>query len=176
MKRGLAQRGPDPDDGRGALISLSERGRELFEACAPEHLENSRELLAALTDHERDQLGDLLGKLLHTLEEPDPDDGIGSELGLVVDGASVALERRRAVGLPALSGLLVRQVDPSGLAAASGIRRHCTNAVRSSSVPDIHPHTAGWPRLRSLRREEKRRKWVGSLFRIADRPFFRWLL
>lgn len=122
VKRGLAQRGPDPDDGRGALISLSERGRELFEACAPEHLENSRELLAALTDHERDQLGDLLGKLLHTLEEPDPDDGIGSELGLVVDGASVALERRRAVGLPALSGLLVRQVDPSGLAAASGIR------------------------------------------------------
>ena len=33
-QRGLAQRRPDPDDGRGALVSLTDRGRELFEACA----------------------------------------------------------------------------------------------------------------------------------------------
>jgi DNA-binding MarR family transcriptional regulator len=71
VRRGLVRRGPDPNDGRGALISLSERGRELFEACAPEHLSNSRELLAGLTEYERDRLARLLGKLLHTLEEPD---------------------------------------------------------------------------------------------------------
>jgi serine protease Do len=39
-----------------------------------------------------------------------------------VEGAPVALERRRAVGLPPLPGLLVRHVDPAGPAATSGIR------------------------------------------------------
>jgi serine protease Do len=47
---------------------------------------------------------------------------VGPELGLVLEGAPVALERRRAVGLPPLEGLLVRHVDPGGPAAASGIR------------------------------------------------------
>ena len=121
-QRGLTQRQPDPDDGRGALVSLTDRGRELFEAVAPEHLANAQELLAGLTDRDRAQLGELLGKLLYTLEEPDPNGEIEPELGLVVDGAPVALERRRAVGLPPVPGLLVRHVDPTGPAAASGIR------------------------------------------------------
>jgi DNA-binding MarR family transcriptional regulator len=121
VRAGLAQRGPDPVDGRGAVVSLTEQGRELFEACAPEHLANAAELLAGLSEPEREQLGQLLGKLLYTLEEP----GTGSvapELGLVVDAAPVALEQRRAVGLPPLAGLLVRHVDPAGPAASSGIR------------------------------------------------------
>jgi S1-C subfamily serine protease len=42
---------------------------------------------------------------------------------VVVDGAPVALEQRRAVGLPPVAGLLVRHVDPGGPAAAGGIRR-----------------------------------------------------
>ncbi len=121
-QRGLAQRQPDPDDGRGAQLSLTDGGRELFEACAPEHLANAQELLAGLTEPDRDQLGQLLAKLLYTLEEPDPNDQLEPELGLVVDGAPVALERRRAVGLPPVAGLLVRHVDPAGPAAASGIR------------------------------------------------------
>jgi DNA-binding MarR family transcriptional regulator len=57
VQRGLAERRPDPDDGRGALVSLTDRGRELFEACAPEHLANAHELLAGLSEPERDQLG-----------------------------------------------------------------------------------------------------------------------
>jgi DNA-binding MarR family transcriptional regulator len=122
VQRGLAERRPDPDDGRGAVVSLTARGRELFEACAPEHLANAGEQLAGLSDSERDQLGRLLGKLLYTLEDPDPDDRLASEWGLVVDDAPVALEQRRAVGLPALPGLLVRHVDPAGPAAAGGIR------------------------------------------------------
>ena len=121
-QRGLAQSQPDTDDGRGALVSLTRRGRELFEACAPAHLANAQELLAGLTDRDRDQLSQLLAKLLYTLEEPDPNDRLEPELGLVLDGAPVALERRRAVGLPPLAGLLVRHVDPAGPAAASGIR------------------------------------------------------
>ena len=122
VRRGLADRQADPDDGRGTLISLTGSGRELFEACAPEHLANAQELLAGLTEAERDELGALLGKLLYTLEDAEPDGGLAPTLGLVVDGAPVALERRRAVGLPPLAGLLVRHVDPAGPAAASGIR------------------------------------------------------
>jgi DNA-binding MarR family transcriptional regulator len=120
--RGLVEREPDPDDGRGAVISITPHGHELFEACAPEHLTNAGELLAGLSDQERDQLGRLLGKLLYTLEDTVADDPLAPELGLVLEGAPVALERRRAVGLPPLEGLLVRHVDPGGPAAASGIR------------------------------------------------------
>jgi DNA-binding MarR family transcriptional regulator len=122
VQRGLAERRPDPDDGRGARVSLTDRGGELFEACAPEHLANAHELLAGLSEPERDQLGQLLSKLLYTLEDPDPHDSLAEDLGLVVDDAPVALEQRRAVGLPPLTGLLVRHVDPTGPAAAGGIR------------------------------------------------------
>jgi DNA-binding MarR family transcriptional regulator len=121
--RGLVERRPDPDDGRGAVISITPPGRDLFEACAPEHLTNAGELLSGLSDDERDQLGHLLGKLLYTLEETaEADDALAPALGLVLEGAPMALERRRAVGLPPLEGLLVRHVDPGGPAAASGIR------------------------------------------------------
>jgi DNA-binding MarR family transcriptional regulator len=122
VQRGLAERRSDPDDGRGALVYLTDRGREMFEACAPEHLANAHELLAGLSEPERDQLGQLLGKLLYTLEDPGPNDRLATDLGLMVDDAPVALEQRRAVGLPPLPGLLVRHVDPTGPAAAGGIR------------------------------------------------------
>lgn len=122
VRHGLVERHPDPDDGRGAVITITAPGRDLFEACAPEHLANARELLAGLTDDERERLGELLGKLLDTLEETPAEGRFGSELGLVVEGAPVALERRRAVGLPPLAGLLVSHVDPGGAAAASGLR------------------------------------------------------
>jgi DNA-binding MarR family transcriptional regulator len=123
VDRGLVAREPDPDDGRGAVISITRPGRDLFEACAPEHLINAGELLSGLSGDERDQLGHLLGKLLYTLEDTAAaDDRLAPELGLVLEGAPMALERRRAVGLPPLEGLLVRHVDPGGLAAASGIR------------------------------------------------------
>lgn len=120
--RRLVERQPDPDDGRGALVSLTERGRELFDACAPEHLANAQELLAGLTGEEREQLGELLGKLLYTLEDNNPDDRLTTELGMMIDGAPVALGQRRAVGLPPLPGLLVRHVEPAGPAAAGGLR------------------------------------------------------
>jgi DNA-binding MarR family transcriptional regulator len=120
--RGLVRREPDPTDGRGAIVTITGGGLELFEACAPAHLANADELLSGLTDEERSQLALLLGKLLSTLEDPGPDDRLALELGLVVEAAPVALERRRAVGLPPRPGLLVRHVDPAGRAAASGVR------------------------------------------------------
>ena len=121
-RQGLAERRPDPSDGRGALVALTPRGRELFEASAPEHLDNAQDLLAGLSEGERELLGNLLGKLLYTLEDGDPQDRFEPNQGMVVDAAPVALERRRAVGLPPLAGLLVRHVDPAGPAAASGIK------------------------------------------------------
>jgi DNA-binding MarR family transcriptional regulator len=120
--RGLVERQADPEDGRGALIELTPRGHELFEACVPEHLARAQALVAGLAEDEREELGRLLGKLLYTFEEPALGDPATGELGLVVEGASAALERRRAVGLPPLPGLLVRHVDPAGRAARSGIQ------------------------------------------------------
>jgi DNA-binding MarR family transcriptional regulator len=120
--RGLVDRQADPEDGRGALITITPRGRGLFEACVPEHLERAQALVAGLAEDEREELGRLLGKLLYTFEDPAGDDPATVALGLVVEGASAALERRRAVGLPPLAGLLVRHVDPAGRAARSGIR------------------------------------------------------
>lgn len=121
-RRGLVERDTDPTDGRGALLSLTPAARDRFEACAPEHLANAQALLEGLTEREREQLGELLGKLLYTLEDPEPDDRLESELGLLVDAAPVAMEQRRAVGLPPVAGLLVRHVEPLSPAATSGIR------------------------------------------------------
>ena len=138
VRTGLVHREPDPDDGRGALIFLTERARELFEACAPEHLANSDALLTGLTADEQEQLGRLLGKLLSTLEQPDPGDSLEGELGLATEGAPLAQERRRAVGLPPLTGLLVRHVDPAGPAAAGGIR--AGDLLRSANRHALRTH------------------------------------
>ncbi len=135
---GLAERQPDPTDGRSALVTLTDPGRELFAACAPEHLANAAELLSGLAEHERDQLARLLGKLLSSVEDPGPDDSLALELGLVVDAAPVAAERRRVVGLAPLTGLLVRHVDPAGPAAASGIRSG--DLLRSASGQPLRTH------------------------------------
>ena len=60
---GLITRGPDPEDRRGTLITLTGAGRRLVDATTQAHLENERRLLSALTDQEREQLADLLRKL-----------------------------------------------------------------------------------------------------------------
>jgi DNA-binding MarR family transcriptional regulator len=60
---GLITRGPDPEDRRGTLISLTAAGRELVDSVAEAHLENERGLLGALTEAEQRRLADLLRKL-----------------------------------------------------------------------------------------------------------------
>src|SRR5215208_498101 len=47
--QGLVERRPDPESRRNTLITLTARGRELFERVAPAHLANERRLLAALS-------------------------------------------------------------------------------------------------------------------------------
>jgi DNA-binding MarR family transcriptional regulator len=60
---GLITRGPDPDDRRGTLITLTAAGRKLIDAVTEAHMENERRLVSALTEAEQRRLADLLRKL-----------------------------------------------------------------------------------------------------------------
>jgi DNA-binding MarR family transcriptional regulator len=64
VELGLIERKPDPESKRTTLITLTERGRELFERIVPAHLANERRLLAALSADEQARLARLLRKLL----------------------------------------------------------------------------------------------------------------
>ena len=66
--RGLVRRSPDPDDRRGVLITLTDEGLALVEEAVRAHVENEKKLLEALDPGERDQLADLLRKLLASME------------------------------------------------------------------------------------------------------------
>jgi DNA-binding MarR family transcriptional regulator len=61
---GLVERQPDPTDRRGRLVALTDRGRELVDAAVVDHLDNEHRLLGALDSEEREQLAELLRKLL----------------------------------------------------------------------------------------------------------------
>jgi DNA-binding MarR family transcriptional regulator len=60
---GLITRGPDPEDRRATLITLTDAGLKLIDRATEAHLENERRLLGALTDADRRRLADLLRKL-----------------------------------------------------------------------------------------------------------------
>lgn len=119
---GLVERRTDAGDRRNALITLTARGRELFERVVPAHLDNERRLLAALSDAEQAILAGLLRKLLVEFEGSVPPPGAPVRLGLTLAPAHLTIAMRRAVGLPAVPGLLVRAVEDDGPAAAAGIQ------------------------------------------------------
>jgi DNA-binding MarR family transcriptional regulator len=119
VAEGLVLRQSDPDDRRNVRITLTERGRELFERVAPAHLANERRLLAPLTADEEHELARLLRKLLLEFEgtcarEP--------ALGLTLAPARETIRAREAVGLPPVAGLLVRAVEPGSPAARAGLK------------------------------------------------------
>jgi DNA-binding MarR family transcriptional regulator len=60
---GLITRGPDPEDRRATLITLTDPGHRLIDAVTEAHLDNERALLGTLTADERSRLADLLRKL-----------------------------------------------------------------------------------------------------------------
>jgi DNA-binding MarR family transcriptional regulator len=119
VAEGLVTRGPDPSSARNTLISLTDRGRELFERVVPAHLANERRLLSALSEDELQTLAGLLRKLLVEFEGSRP---AAPALGLTLAPAHVAAALREAVGLPAVVGLLVRAVEDGGPATAAGLR------------------------------------------------------
>jgi len=61
---GLVERQPDPNDRRGRLVVLTDRGRDLVDTAVADHLDNEQRLLVALDAGEREQLAGLLRKLL----------------------------------------------------------------------------------------------------------------
>src|SRR5205085_4120475 len=64
----LIERVPDPADGRSTLVGLTAEGLALVDRVAPEHMDNERRMLAALSEDEQEQLAGLLRKLLRALE------------------------------------------------------------------------------------------------------------
>jgi DNA-binding MarR family transcriptional regulator len=118
---GLVVRAPDPADKRGWLVTLTDRGRELFEAVVPAHLANQVRLLGSLTSEEQATLAGLLRKLLVAFEGSAEVEHLPVRLGLTLAPVHVALAMQRAVGLPERPGLLVRSVEEQSPAAAAGL-------------------------------------------------------
>ncbi|HEY3953221.1 MAG TPA: MarR family transcriptional regulator [Streptosporangiaceae bacterium] len=119
--RGLVSRASDPADRRNSLISLTTAGHALFAAVTPAHIATENRLLSALGEQQRGELACLLRTLLVSLEGS-ADDGTFPRLGLILAPAHHTLDARRAVGLPPLVGLLVRDVLHGSRAERAGIR------------------------------------------------------
>ncbi len=68
---GLVERTPNPEDGRGFLIGLSEKGFRLIDEAVTEHVATQRTLLAVLS---KDECAQLDGALRKFLEKIDVDD------------------------------------------------------------------------------------------------------
>jgi DNA-binding MarR family transcriptional regulator len=69
---GLVTRGPAASDGRGRIVALTERGRELVDRLIDRHLANEQRLLGGLTAPERSRLAELLHRLAVSLDDPAP--------------------------------------------------------------------------------------------------------
>jgi DNA-binding MarR family transcriptional regulator len=67
--QGLVERHASETDGRGRVIALTRKGKQVQERLHPQHLANEERLIAALDDDERRELGRLLSKLLLSLED-----------------------------------------------------------------------------------------------------------
>lgn len=61
---GLLRRRPDPQDKRGVLVSLTDKGAERVDGAMAELLTSERALLAGLTESQRAELAALLRSLL----------------------------------------------------------------------------------------------------------------
>jgi DNA-binding MarR family transcriptional regulator len=66
--RDLVAREPDPNDGRGVLVSLTPAGKHLQEQAMAAHRVNEEELLSPLTASQRETLNSILRDLLIAFE------------------------------------------------------------------------------------------------------------
>jgi DNA-binding MarR family transcriptional regulator len=67
-KAGLVERLDNPDDRRGVIIALTDKGFEVVEKAVTGHVANQHRLVAVLTEDERNQLGALVQKFLSAYE------------------------------------------------------------------------------------------------------------
>ncbi len=63
VERGLVHRRTDPDDGRGILVMMTQKGRERVDSAISNLLDAESELLAHLIPADRERLAALLRKL-----------------------------------------------------------------------------------------------------------------
>lgn len=120
-KRGIITREADPDDKRGQRLRLTADGLRLFDKITPVHLANEERLLSSLTPGERDTLAQLLRKLLISFESGTVQAGL--PLGMRLEPAHLARDRRTAVGLSDTPGLLVADTIEGTPAASAGLAR-----------------------------------------------------
>lgn len=66
-KVGLILRGPHPNDRRGIVVQLTEKGLALIDEALTAHVANEHEILAGLSGDERQTLARLLGKLIEAV-------------------------------------------------------------------------------------------------------------
>ncbi len=67
-KAGLVLREPNPADGRGFLISLTDKGLALIDRAIEFHVKNQERLVAGLTTEQQQRLNQLLSQFLTSLE------------------------------------------------------------------------------------------------------------
>lgn len=67
-KAELIERVRNPADGRGFLVSLTEKGFEVIDAAVTEHVSTQAKLVSNLSNDERAQLDDLLKRFLKDFE------------------------------------------------------------------------------------------------------------
>ena len=67
-RRGVIRRVDDPDDRRGVIVELTEEGRHLWDETVGVQAEKESVVGQALTVAEREQLNDLLRRLMHAFE------------------------------------------------------------------------------------------------------------
>jgi DNA-binding MarR family transcriptional regulator len=66
-EKGLITRERSLDDGRAVVVTLTEAGKAALDTALPDHLETERRLLEGLPAADREQLADLLRRLLVAL-------------------------------------------------------------------------------------------------------------
>ncbi|MFP3890190.1 MarR family transcriptional regulator [uncultured Ralstonia sp.] len=64
QQAGWVERRPNPEDGRGTLVALTQAGFALIDEAVTMHVENQRAVLSVLTVAEQRQLAKLLAKLI----------------------------------------------------------------------------------------------------------------
>jgi DNA-binding MarR family transcriptional regulator len=66
---GLVERHADPNDRRGTLIELTDKGKAVVDRALEAHLEGEAEMVAHLSKEEQKSLAELLKKLLTGMED-----------------------------------------------------------------------------------------------------------
>lgn len=70
-KAGFVERMRNPDDGRGFIITLTEKGFAVIDPAVTEHVETQTRLTSGLSDNETADLNRLLSNYLIHLKKPD---------------------------------------------------------------------------------------------------------